>query len=965
MNPLRSRKEENDKLLNKIIERKWFQKMRSSSSTSLNSYQDVNDIPSLQVPKSEQRRGSTPDLKPEQQESYKNPRPRSSYAQIGSKLALKGSRTSDHSHGRWGSASQLEKDNRRLSGESRCVSPKLTLNTSGVVLNSPSGSPMFFNQGSPQKHSLHTENSKEELASNQLPQNTSSFDTQTPRSSPNANINSPFRLRANSHASWKSKSPSKSQKSGKSNKSSMEEVKISSGEDDLLHRKLGKLFFWEKPTSDSSSVSGNSHSRSSVTSIPPSEFPGIIPFPESASMDVPRVVVEFADKPRRRRVTPESQNRSRSSSVAPNFGRNASNSTSFASSLTHRPTPRRSTSSDDVRLLKNLPLPPPPTIGLEAVLDDPHVKGLNLDPMAVRYADHMHMLGYTRNRYICALLAKESSKEGVKYNAMVMQAFIMRMLRFQGEPLDMSLRKFLFRMALAQEGQQIERMLDSFSILWHYQNPDIFSDAEQVLYVVFSMVMLHTDVFNKNIKHKISKADYIRNAAIDGMAPEIFEYFYDNITAATFRADDDLTLASNSPVPSLHGSIHNLHTGGQSSTQILSGSQSHLYGIYGEQHSSFVPTSLGLPSEITDTTNIGMECLPLHNMHTHEDSFSLSSRRSSSFTWIRDQSTDPYPFLLENRLDALRPELSSISKNPPFVACEMQGAEELLRIRQEMANTSVRLLLVSQRSRPDAYILGQDEEVLEAQSRPGIIEVPVIKHGVVLRREAKRMVIGSHKPTWREWGFVLTHSRLYIVKNASWVRQLGEVAKASVDMLQNASSLATRDMAALVRSENKPVSGNSEGRHGSNQSQGNMHSSSTPNLADDSKIHHFVLVEGGRDSSHQSFAVHSEEEVISWVQTINVVATQTSLNVSLEPPSTNDQLEAAISEVDEQMEAIRCDIAAYQKTLRHFKLLAPLHQRTREVLVFTAGRYSSKCDDALAEIARLQAYRNALEVAQM
>ena len=41
--------------------------------------------------------------------------------------------------------------------------------------------------------------------------------------------------------------------------------------------------------------------------------------------------------------------------------------------------------------------------------------------------------------------------------------------------------------------------------------------------VAFSMMMLHTDAFNKHNKNKMSKADYVRNTRMDGVSLLVLE----------------------------------------------------------------------------------------------------------------------------------------------------------------------------------------------------------------------------------------------------------------------------------------------------------------------------------------------------------------------------------------------------------------------------------------------------------
>lgn len=41
--------------------------------------------------------------------------------------------------------------------------------------------------------------------------------------------------------------------------------------------------------------------------------------------------------------------------------------------------------------------------------------------------------------------------------------------------------------------------------------------------LAFSLIMLHTDAFNKHNKRKMTKADYVKNTRMPGVAPEVLE----------------------------------------------------------------------------------------------------------------------------------------------------------------------------------------------------------------------------------------------------------------------------------------------------------------------------------------------------------------------------------------------------------------------------------------------------------
>ena len=49
----------------------------------------------------------------------------------------------------------------------------------------------------------------------------------------------------------------------------------------------------------------------------------------------------------------------------------------------------------------------------------------------------------------------------------------------------------------------------------------LYSDHPYIL--AFSLIMLHTDAFNKSNKRKMSKADYMRNTTLPGLLPEVLD----------------------------------------------------------------------------------------------------------------------------------------------------------------------------------------------------------------------------------------------------------------------------------------------------------------------------------------------------------------------------------------------------------------------------------------------------------
>ncbi|GAO20058.1 hypothetical protein UVI_02034510 [Ustilaginoidea virens] len=75
----------------------------------------------------------------------------------------------------------------------------------------------------------------------------------------------------------------------------------------------------------------------------------------------------------------------------------------------------------------------------------------------------------------------------------------------------MAIRKLLMEAELPKETQQIDRCLQAFANRYHECNPGIYSSPDQAYFIAFSLLILHTDVFNKNNKRKMQKSDYLKN----------------------------------------------------------------------------------------------------------------------------------------------------------------------------------------------------------------------------------------------------------------------------------------------------------------------------------------------------------------------------------------------------------------------------------------------------------------------
>lgn len=138
-----------------------------------------------------------------------------------------------------------------------------------------------------------------------------------------------------------------------------------------------------------------------------------------------------------------------------------------------------------------------------------------------------------------SVIAAALSKPTGPFFASVLRSY-MRKFSFFEEPMDMAIRKLLMEAELPKETQQIDRCLEAFANRYHECNPGIYSGPEQAYFIAFSLLILHTDVFNKNNKHKMQKPDYLKNTSGEGIFDEVLECFYDNISYTPFiHVEDD------------------------------------------------------------------------------------------------------------------------------------------------------------------------------------------------------------------------------------------------------------------------------------------------------------------------------------------------------------------------------------------------------------------------------------------
>ncbi|KAG8219938.1 hypothetical protein J3R82DRAFT_937 [Butyriboletus roseoflavus] len=290
---------------------------------------------------------------------------------------------------------------------------------------------------------------------------------------------------------------------------------------------------------------------------------------------------------------------------------------------------------------------------------------------------------------------------------------------FHGDPLDVALRRLLMDIGLPRETQQIDRVMEAFANRYLSCNPDLFTSRDHPYILAFSLIMLHTDAFNKSNRRKMSKADYLRNTTLPGLIPEVLDCFYDNILFAPFIFIED----PSDPEGSVEGNL------------------------------TRPSTASGLPSPMMQ----------------------------SGGTLLSRPKIDPYYLIKNNLLDQLRVNIEGqISLESPFrwdgTGTSWNYDEILLAFAKghvvQIGSTDMRSttpffgLSVGGNASPSLNGLGGVPEALPASET---WTVKFTKVAVLNRKDD--LLEGGKKPLnrkWRPYSVALTRSQLLLFRDLSW-----------------------------------------------------------------------------------------------------------------------------------------------------------------------------------------------------
>lgn len=253
-------------------------------------------------------------------------------------------------------------------------------------------------------------------------------------------------------------------------------------------------------------------------------------------------------------------------------------------------------------------------------------------------------------------VAEILSLEDNDFMKQALQVYLKKYYDFDGEPLDISLRKFLMLNYLPKETQQIDRLIYQFAQHYHDCHPELGLDHDTHYILTYSLIMAHTDKFNPNNKRKMTRFEFIQNVlgAIESNRSkgddnssqrtehlkEILGYLFDNITYCPLikiseEQSEAAMAALESPDIPLPYPLQSFLNNGVSSR----GSD------------DYRKTSIS--SAMSVTANTSGSSLNHSNSQVVLQVPAPTRKKSSSFLWSAPTLVDPYEYIIKRSIHSL------------------------------------------------------------------------------------------------------------------------------------------------------------------------------------------------------------------------------------------------------------------------------------------------------------------------
>ncbi|KAJ5103101.1 hypothetical protein N7532_003630 [Penicillium argentinense] len=488
----------------------------------------------------------------------------------------------------------------------------------------------------------------------------------------------------------------------------------------------------------------------------------------------------------------------------------------------------------------------------------------------------------------------------------------MRGFHYFGDPIDMSIRKLLMEVELPKETQQIDRFLQAFADRYHECNPD------QAYFIAFSILILHTDVFNKNNKRKMQKPDYVKNTRGEGISDDILECFYENISYTPFIHVEDADLRDRTlakPRRALFKTASSEHLSRMSREPVDP------YALILENKLGSLRPSLKDVMDLDDTYNhVGTNgCADINDLHqafTKSGILQIVSARSRPDAFMQGglaNSADSNPGLVDIKVAKVG---LLWRKDPKKKRARSPWAEwgAVLTFSQLYFFRNVNWVrnLMAQN---DAYVKGGRKGTLVF--RPPLTEFK--PDGIMSTNDAVALLDSSYKKHKYAFSFVRHNSLEEIFLAQSEPEMNDWIAKLNYAAAFRTTGVRTKGMIAT----------NYEGQRYRKSQRMNSISS---------------------EQSHQSHSTDKEPPSPSIDNDIvaEIVAARREL-MNHKIRETNEKLFVTQRQLDDLL-----------RNARHLQILTPVHARAREGVIMAAGRMSAKLKWVRQDIWRNKCYREVL-----
>lgn len=515
----------------------------------------------------------------------------------------------------------------------------------------------------------------------------------------------------------------------------------------------------------------------------------------------------------------------------------------------------------------------------------------------------------TKGQFASAL-----GQSGDQFHQTVLRSY-MRRYPFFGDPIDMSIRKLLMEAELPKEAQQIDRVLEGFAERYHECNPGIYSSADQAYFIAFSLLILHTDVFNKNNRRKMQKADYVRNTQADSIDEDVLGCFYDNIAYTPFIQIEDDT-------------------------------------------------------DPTVRTNPRKERRAMFSRKSTDNAPKISRPSKTP--------VDPYTLIIEKNLSVLRPNLKEILNfENPYSFVEQGDSVNTQRPRRPHNLPSV-LQIMSLRSRPEAFN-AMPSQIANSQGQPGLVELRVNKVGILWRKEPRmKKKARSPWQEWGallttsqlhlfknpSWVRSLMHQQEQCARSPYSARS--QFFSPPIEKLLADASYPIANTVALIDSSYK--------KHKNALTFTNHGSLEEVFLANDErdlqewmcKLNHAAalstvglkqreeLIGPGHDRSR---ALGAPRPISIDVSSSTGTGSETKHHDSIVRHS---MLRSRIAELEEKVAIAHKQLDSQMQNARHVQLLTPILPRTRTQIISAAARVAAQIRWRRIEVCKLSCHREAL-----